>query len=92
MPLSGRTRRYADPADPQDRTRICGCDLDDPFSLGRCRSLSKRWLIINAVIIAVALLIVGQLVDNDEPWIALAGFLNLMNVIVFSQSNRTRKQ
>jgi len=32
------------------------------------------------------------LVDDAEPWIFAAGFLNVMNVIVFSQSNRTKKQ
>lgn len=53
----------------------------------------KQWLpIINAVIIAVALIVVALLVDDVEPWILAAGFLNLMNVIVFTQSNRTKKQ
>ncbi len=54
--------------------------------------MSKQWLIINAVIIAVALIVVSLLVDDVEPYILAAGFLNLMSVIVFSQSNKTEKQ
>jgi hypothetical protein len=40
----------------------------------------------------LALIVVSLLVDDAEPWIFAAGFLNVMNVIVFSQSNRTKKQ
>ena len=54
--------------------------------------MSKQWLIINALIIAVALIVVSLLVEDVEPLILAAGFLNLINVIVFSQSKRTRKQ
>jgi hypothetical protein len=54
--------------------------------------LSKQWLIINAVIIAVALIVVSLLVENVMPFIYGAGALNLINVIAYSQSNKTEKQ
>jgi hypothetical protein len=53
------------------------------------RTMSKRWLIINALIIAVVLVVISLLVDDAEPFILWAGFLNLLNVIAFSQTNKT---
>jgi len=50
--------------------------------------LSKKWLIINAVIIAVALIAVSFFVDDVMPFIYGAGAMNLLNIIAFAASNK----
>ena len=49
--------------------------------------LSKKWLIINSVIIALALLAVSFFVDDIMPFIYGAGTMNVLNMIACVSNN-----
>jgi len=45
--------------------------------------LSTKWLLINSVIIAVALIVISFFVDDIMPFIYGAGTLGILNIIVY---------
>jgi len=54
--------------------------------------LNKKWLIINAVIIAVMLLAISFFVEDVMPFIYGAAAMNVLNFVAFASSSKKKTE